>query len=647
MEYFKGLGSLSTVDFGGAFGLEPEKPAERPNAPGLMSDVRRASGQFVSGVGSTLRDLGAENVGGAVEQYGAGVVQRNPSEIRSFDDVLSRPFTTAREAVGEVAPQVGLTLGGRALGAIGGGLVAGPVGAAVGGFIGGLLPTAAQTYGGIRTEQRAEGIDERGRALAVTVPAALLERFGGAERVALRVAGEGTEFLQRAAGTGFAKNAGKQFVRGGLEEAITEIPQTGLERYGVTGETADLTSAEALDQYGVAGAKAFLGGGSVRAGLSTLAGTRKEPTVTIQPDGTITSDQPVTGAEGETDLTGGSNVLMTPEQAAQRLQEIQGRRPAPLGDEAFTPVSTQRGLVAQPEPSEAAEVDLTQDTAGRPVTGELTDMQRLALAGPNVPRPVTGGAAGLTPMQREALMGPQIPGMTPMRQAALEGPTNIPQPITGGAAALTPLQQQALRGPQTAPRPVSGELTPGQQAALAGPDIPRPVSGELTPAQQAALAGPDLPRPVTSDLTPGQQAALAGPDVPRPVTGELTPAQRAALAGPNAQASVAAPSIPVGVDLTPEENRAVKQAKAVFDIAETDADRRNVAAIMQRIIDRAAQRSGVPVAEPVTPVGAPTEVVAALPAAPAAAGVSSTATTGEPSGTQASQAHSCPSKSVG
>ena len=109
MEYFKGIGSLSSVDFGGAFGETQEKPTqERPNAPGLMSDVRRATGQFVAGAGSTLRDLGAEDVGGAVEQYGADVVRRNPSEIQSFDDVLSRPFTTAREAVGEVAPQVGL-----------------------------------------------------------------------------------------------------------------------------------------------------------------------------------------------------------------------------------------------------------------------------------------------------------------------------------------------------------------------------------------------------------------------------------------------------------------------------------------------------------------------------------------------------------
>lgn len=348
------------------------EPVERPNAPGLMSDVRRATGQFVSGAGSTLRDLGVEGVGGAVEQYGADVVRRNPSEIQSFDDVLSRPLTTAREAVGEVAPQVGLALGGQLGGRIVGGALGipfGPAGIAVGqqvgGFVGGLLPTAVQTYGGIRTEQREKGIDERGRALAVTIPAALLERFGGVERVALRVAGEGTEFLARAAGTGFAKNAGKQFVRGGLEEAITEIPQTGLERYGVTGQMADLSSPEAMNEYGVAGAKAFLGGGSIRAGLSSLAGTRAaEPTVTIQPDGTITSDQPVTGTEGETDLTGSSNVLMTPEQAAQRLQEIQARRPAPLEDTAFEPLPVQRGLFdtrggeAPPPPVAGEQLDL-------------------------------------------------------------------------------------------------------------------------------------------------------------------------------------------------------------------------------------------------------------------------------------------------
>jgi hypothetical protein len=138
---------------------------------------------------------------------------------------------------------------------------------------------------------------------------------------------------------------------------------------------------------------------------------------------------------------------------------------------------------------------------------------------------------------------------------------------------------------------------------------------------------------VSGELTPAQQAALAGPDVPRPVSGELTPAQQAALAGPDISRS-ALPTVPAGVTLTADENRIVKQANAIFGIAETDAERASISAVVQRTIDRAAQRSGTPV----TPVGAPTAVAAALPAAQPAAGVSSTATTGEPSGTQAPQA---------
>ena len=629
MEYFKGLGSLSTVDFGGAFGLEPEKPAERPNAPGLMSDVRRASGQFVSGVGSTLRDLGAEGVGSEIEQYGAGVVQRNPSEIRSFDDVLSRPFTTAREAVGEVAPQVGLALGGRVVGGLLG-LPFGPAGVAAGQFLGSLAPTVAQTYGGIRTEQRAEGIDERGRALAVTIPAALLERFGGAERVALRVAGEGTEFLQRAAGTGFAKNAGKQFIRGGLEEAITEIPQTGLERYGVTGETADLTSAEALDQYGVAGAKAFLGGGSVRAGLSTLAGTRKEPTVTIQPDGTITSDQPVTGAEGETDLTGGGNVLMTPEQAAQRLQEIQGRRPAPLADTAFEPLPTQRGLFdtrggeAPPAPVAGEQLDLFGGGGQRAVPVEDERQGDLfAPAEPTFQTRITAGLLDSLGLPRQSSMYRQLLGKD------MGDPTQQPQiaELFDRVRADANISERTKAGVEGLAMQAFGGLA--QQQAMFGPRGGAYPQGIPSTAQAA-------PGPIENILPTAPMGATQ--PATQPDTPEAAPVAAPVAEAPAAPAPVAAPSIPVGVDLTPEENRAVKQAKAVFDIAETDADRRNVAAIMQRIIDRAAQRSGAPAAEPVTPVGASNAVAAASPAAPVAAGVSSTITTGEPSGTQASQA---------
>jgi hypothetical protein len=252
---------------------------EKPNDPGVISDVRRALGQTAAGFGSTLRDLGLEDTGGDLERYGTGVVRRNPSEIKSFEDVLSRPFTTAREAVGEVVPQVGLAVGGQLIGRTVGGLLGAPLGPLgiiagqqVGGLVGGLAPIAAQTYGGIRSEQREAGIDDRPRALGATIPAAALERFGGAERIAGKIAGEGTKFLARESGEALWKAMGKQAIRGGLEETITEIPQTALERYGAY---KSLTDAEAIDEYGVAGAKAFLGGGAIRAGLSAVAGTRQ------------------------------------------------------------------------------------------------------------------------------------------------------------------------------------------------------------------------------------------------------------------------------------------------------------------------------------------------------------------------------------
>jgi len=270
---------------------------EKPNAPGVLSDVRRASGQFVSGVGSTLRDLGAEEIGRGVEQYGTGVTRRNPSEIQSFEDVLSRPFTTAREAVGEIVPQVGIAVGGTLAGRAVGGLLGAPLGPlgvlagqTVGGVVGGLLPITAQTYGGIRSEQRAQGIDDRPRALGATIPAAALERLG-AERIAGRLVGEGTQFLARETGENFWKAISKQAARGGLEETITEIPQTALERFGAY---KPLTTPEALDEYGVAGAKAFLGGGAVRGGLSAVAGQRglAEESDLTAPQDTITRPRP-------------------------------------------------------------------------------------------------------------------------------------------------------------------------------------------------------------------------------------------------------------------------------------------------------------------------------------------------------------------
>ena len=337
MDYFKGIGRIDPDSFDLALGRYKPKAPEAPvNDPGFISDIRRGAGQFVSGVGSTLRDVGFEGVGTGIEQYGQEVIQANPSQIQSFEDVKARPFTTAREAVGELVPQVGLTTAGAVLGGrvVGGvlGVPFGPAGVAVGqtlgGIVGGLLPIGAQTYGGIRQEQRAQGIDDKDLALAVTIPITLLERLGGAERVADLVLSKGTRELAREAGKSYGANIAKQGLRGGVEETFTELPQTGLERIGAY---KPLTGDEAEDEYAVAGAKAFLGGGAVRGAFASAAGTRApeaapEPTVTVFPDGTIV------------DTAALESRAQNPDQEVDLTAPPAGtRRVSPLPDSAFTP----------------------------------------------------------------------------------------------------------------------------------------------------------------------------------------------------------------------------------------------------------------------------------------------------------------------
>ena len=165
----------------------------KPNSPGIISDIKRGTGQIIGGVGSTLRDVTGERIGRGIENYGNDIVERNPSQINSLSDVVSKPFTTIRESLGEITPQLGLGLasgiGGRTIGGyLGGALgsLGGPIGTAagtvagqwVGGALGAIAPTFAQEYGGIRQEQRERGIDDVGRAMAGAVPATALELLG-------------------------------------------------------------------------------------------------------------------------------------------------------------------------------------------------------------------------------------------------------------------------------------------------------------------------------------------------------------------------------------------------------------------------------------------------------------------------------------
>jgi len=263
------------------------KKDPKMSKPGFISDIKRGGGQAISALGSTLQDIGPRETGEAIQSYGEKVVRRNPSQINTVEEALSSPFTTAREAIGEVIPQVGISaltgMAGRAIGgAIGGvagsvvpgvGTVAGAaVGQTIGGAGGAYVGNLIQEYGGIRADQREAGMNDVGRALMTGGAAAVLDTALGAERLTNKVLGKGSSFLQREAGTSLTKNIAKQGAIGLAEEAGTETIQTGLERYGAFKE---LTGAEAYNEYGLSAIKGGIGGGVIRGGMAGIAGERR------------------------------------------------------------------------------------------------------------------------------------------------------------------------------------------------------------------------------------------------------------------------------------------------------------------------------------------------------------------------------------
>ena len=264
------------------FGIDPTEIANEVgfkfNKPGFMSDIKRGTGQTISAIGSTARDLGLPTAGKAVEGYGEDIAYRNPSQINTVGEAIRSPFTTAREALGELTPQIGTSIGAGMAGRFVGGAIgslAGPggtvAGQAIGGAAGTYLGNLAQSYGGIRAEQREQGIEDKGRAGTAAAGSAFLDTAFGAERVVNKFLTKGSDILAREAGTSLLKNVGKQTAIGVGTESLTEGAQTGIERYGAY---KPLTGDEALNEYGLALIKGGIGGGVVRGGLASISGER-------------------------------------------------------------------------------------------------------------------------------------------------------------------------------------------------------------------------------------------------------------------------------------------------------------------------------------------------------------------------------------
>ena len=161
----------------------------------------------------------------------------------------------------------------------------------------------------------------------------------------------------------------------------------------------------------------------------------------------------------------------------------------------------------------AGESLLSPDQVGQPVTGELTPFQQIALRGPTAPRPVTGG---LTNLQQLSAIGPVGEGLTPMQQAATAGPVTTPRPVKGGASGLTAGQRTALIGPvvstppSAAPAAVQAPAAPVAAGALSTPVTQDGTATAQT--KQAKAQGPKAPAAPQPAGIKAPEAAKAAPE---------------------------------------------------------------------------------------------------------------------------------------
>lgn len=320
--------------------------------------------------------------------------------------------------------------------------------------------------------------------------------------------------------------------------------------------------------------------------------------------------------DAEVDLTAPAGDQIT-EPAPQGLTTY---RPAPLPDSAFTPAPAQLDLFNQrggPAPVSGEQLDMFG--GGGQMQVPVVDERQGDLFAPAEPTFQTRISAGL-------LDGLGMPRQSPMYRQLL------------GKDMADPAQQPQIAALFDRVRS-DGNISERTKAGIEG--LAMQAFGGM--AQQQEMFGPrggayPQGRPSTQQNAPGPIENIL-PTAPLGVTPDMQQAAATQAGQPAAPVQptqpITLPSVPQGVTLTADENRLIKQANAVFGIAETDAERASVAAMVQRTIDRAVKRN--PAAVQTSPLGG-ASTTAPLPPAPAAGGVSSTPATTTQNGAQTTQA---------
>lgn len=286
------------------------------------------AGQPLEDIGQAIGSKGLQGFGQNVRQKAEAVQQANPSAINSLSDAAAHPWDTVKTAVGNVLPQIPVSLASAATGARLGGMVGGLPGAAIGGLAGVFMSSYPQEYAEMRGKQRESGQENIPKALGYALPAAGLETaadvFGLGrvmpDAVKNSVIGKalGSDTLT---GNRLA-HVGKQAVKGIGAEAGTEYAQTGLEQIG--GNQA-LDTEQAANERNVSALLGGIGGGVIRGGLSAF--DQRNPLAgQWQPPGYEYKGEGIAGPQQRGDVIAGPNM---PWEAPEAIDVSQVSRRGP------------------------------------------------------------------------------------------------------------------------------------------------------------------------------------------------------------------------------------------------------------------------------------------------------------------------------
>src|SRR5574343_1515320 len=320
------------------------------------------AGQPLEDIGETIGSETLQKAGKGVREFAESVQKENPSQIGALSDIVDKPITAVETALGNVAPQIPVSLASGYAGAKLGGslplpLPAKAVAAGVGGILGAFAPNYLQEAAEMRGKQQESGVEDKTKAYLTAIPAAGLETASDvllagkflpkavkhtAIGKALTRLGEDT-----LSATGSrAAHVGKQALKGAGTEAGTEYAQTALEQLG---GNQDLSTEEAQAEREVSAALGAIGGGAIGGGISAfdkragevpLPATDEQapPVETAEPDfAEVPDTQPqepiIAGAPSDLDLR------TDEEKAAEQASELDLGVPA---EEAKAVVDTKK-----------------------------------------------------------------------------------------------------------------------------------------------------------------------------------------------------------------------------------------------------------------------------------------------------------------